>query len=381
MLKFVFFVVVILLLLFFYPQIHRAILGGLMLHDLIPQTHTKWLTYFAKNPIEEHPQIAYGAGKLETNLYRPNDKKKHAAILLVHGINGLGKDDPRIISLAQTLARSGFAVLVPGLPDMGWGKLNPEAINEIQASLEYLHSQRDIIKTENIGALGFSIGSGPTLIAASKVEAEFPLKFLISFGGYYDLKQVLEFSTTGHFFYQGQDHFIEPDPASRWFFVSYYAGFLSGGNDSQLLTQIAQTKAANPNADVANLSDLLSVEGKTIFDLLTNADPNQVNLLLNNLPQQLKDFIHELNPAEQVTFLRTNFYIIHSLNDNVIPYTQSLELNDFFKNETKTYLFLLKIFSHVNLELPPATAKNIFSDYIPETFKFWRIMDDILKYQ
>ena len=381
MLKFVAVAVIIVLVVVFSSQIHRAVLSGLVLHDLVPQTHTKWFNYVTKNPIVEHPQIDYGAGKLETNLYRPADNRKHAAILFVHGINGLGKDDPRIVTLAETLSRSGFAVLVPGLPDMSWGKLNPEAINEIEASLRYIHSRGDIIETNKIGALGFSIGSGPTLIAVSRVENEFPVEFLISFGGYFDLKQVLEFSTTGHFSFQGQDQFIAPDPSSRWFFVSYYANFLTNGNDADLMKQIAQEKAADPSADVSSLSSQLSPEGKSVFDLLTNTDSAKVGQLIGNLPAQLQDFIHQLNPAEQVQSLKTYFYIVHSTNDNVIPYTQSLELNDYFKTKTKTNLFMLNIFSHVNLEFPPLTFKNFFTQYIPEIYKFWKLVYDILSNQ
>ncbi|MDI6777760.1 MAG: hypothetical protein QMD77_01055 [Patescibacteria group bacterium] len=351
------------------------------MHDLIPQAHTKWLKYISKNPVVEHPQVDYGNGRMETNFYRPNDRKKHAAVIFVHGVNELGKDDPRIVNLAETFSRVGFAVLVPGLPDMTPGKLNPEVISEIEASLRYIHSRDDVVATDKIGALGFSIGSGPTLIAVSEIEKEFPIKFLVSFGGYHDLKEVISFSTTGHFTYQGQDHYIEPDPTSRWFFVRYYSDFLTNGNDSSILKQIARTKISDPGTDVADLSGQLSPEGIAIFSLLTNTDPAKVSQLISDLPQQLQDFISELNPAEQVKMLKTNLFIVHSVNDNVIPYTQSLELENYLKEKTKTNFFLLSIFSHVNPQFPPLTLKNIFTQYFPETYKFGKLICDILGYQ
>lgn len=379
--KFFLILLILTLLIVFSSQVYRVFLSALVLHDLIPQTKTNWLGYITKNPIVEHPQIDFGNGKMETNLYRPNDRKKHAAIVFVHGVNELGKDDPRIANLAESLTHAGFAVLVPGLPDMSPGELNPAVISEIEASLRYAHSRTDIIQTNRIGALGFSIGSGPTLIAVSKIENEFPISFLISFGGYYDLKEVIAFSTTGHFTYQNQEHYIEPDPTSRWFFVRYYSDFLTNGSDSSILKQIAEIKISDAGADVSNLSSQLSPEGMVIFDLLTNTDPAKVSQLISSLPQQLQDFISELDPAEQVKMLKTNLYIVHSVNDNVIPYTQSLELGDYFRDKTKTNLFLLSIFSHVNPQFPPLTFRNFFTQYIPETYKFWRLIYDILSYQ
>ena len=381
MLKAVAVIVLVILIIVFSSTIYRAFLSGLVLHDLIPQTHIKWLNYFTRDPIVEHPQIDYGSGKMETNFYRPNDRRKHAAVLFVHGVNELGKDDPRIINLAETFSRAGFAVLVPGLPDMTPGELNSKVISEIEASLKYIRSRDDVVLTNRIGALGFSIGSGPTLIAVSRIENEFPIKFLISFGGYYDLKEVIAFSTTGHFTYQGQDHYIEPDPTSRWFFVRYYSDYLTNGNDSNILKQIAQTKISDPSANVNNLASQLSLEGMVIFTLLTNTDPAKVSQLISDLPQQLQDFISELNPAEQVKMLKTNLFIVHSTNDNVIPYTQSLELENYFKDKTKPNLFLLSIFSHVNPQFSPFTLKNIFTQYIPETYKFWKLIYDVLSYQ
>ncbi|MDP1845959.1 MAG: hypothetical protein Q8L09_04410 [Candidatus Moranbacteria bacterium] len=363
-----------------FPQVRRGLLALLVIHDLVPQTKTKWLDYAGKDIVVEHPEIDFNGEKIETNLYRPKKKGKQAALVYVHGVNELGKDDPRLDSLARSFSRAGFAVLVPQLPDMSPGKLNPKAISEIEKSIEYISQRKDIIAPEKIGVLGFSIGSGPAMIAVSNLQNQIPTKFMISFGGYYDLREVIGFCTTGHFFYQGKDYFIEPDPQSRWFFVRYYADFIKNREDAELLKQIAQIKIADPAADTSDMSGRLSAEGKSIFDLITNTDPARVNELTDSLPQELKDFILKLDPAKQVENIPADLFVVHSLNDNVIPFSQSVELYDVFKNKTRTQLYLLKIFSHVNPIFPPLTFASFFKEYLPEVFQLWRLVYEVLGY-
>jgi len=375
------FLLIAALLIICLPAVQRGSVALLALHDLVPQFGGKWLPYVSKKIIVEHPQIEIEGEKLETNLYRPGGGKKRTALVCVHGVNELGKDDPRLENLAKTFARAGFVVLVPGLPDMSPGKLNPKVISEIEASIRYISGRADIVRQVKLGIFGFSVGSGPTIIAASRLQNQIPVSFLISFGGYYDIAEVIRYSTTGHFSYQRKDFFIEPDPESRWFFVRYYADFLKNQNDADILRQITQIKISDPGSDVSGLSDRLSPEGKSIFNLLTNADPQRVGELIENLPAELQSFVRGLNPKEQVEQLSANLFIIHSANDNVIPYTQSLELRNYFKGKTHTELFLLNIFSHVNPVLPPFTPGNFFKEYVPETYSFWKLIYEILGYR
>ena len=381
MVKVIILIVIVAIAFLYFPQIQRGILAGMVLHDLVPQFGNPWLGYFSKHVIEEHPNVDVDGIQMQTNLYLPNDNKKHAAIVYIHGVNDLGKDDPRLVNLARTFTRAGYAVIIPGLPDMSPGKLNPQVIPEIEASIRYISGKKDIIDGNKIGVLGFSIGSGPSIIAVSDIHEQTPVSFLISFGGYYDLDEVIKFATTGHFSYLGEDHFIAPDSESRWLFVRYYSDFIENNNDSDILKQIAQAKISDPEADISGLASQLSPEGKSIYDLITNTDPAKVDNLIGNLPQKLQVFITDLNPKDQVSTISSDLYIIHSTNDNVIPYTQSLELYDHYKTGTKTELFLLNIFSHVNPVFPRLTIQSFFREYVPEVYKFWKLIYDLLGYR
>ena len=47
------------------------------------------------------------------DVYAPAGGGKRGAVLLFMGVNPAGKDDPRVVNLANGLARAGMVVMIP----------------------------------------------------------------------------------------------------------------------------------------------------------------------------------------------------------------------------------------------------------------------------
>src|SRR3989304_6239488 len=102
----------------FFPQIRLGAITSLFLWDILDERTVLELdrgalAWVTPVPVAERVQIPSGDTKIPADLYRLPDGKRRAAILLTHGIIEAGKDDPRLIRFAHSLARSGFVVLVP----------------------------------------------------------------------------------------------------------------------------------------------------------------------------------------------------------------------------------------------------------------------------
>ena len=136
---------------------------------------------------------------MEANLYAPAGDGRRAAVLLIHGVVETGKDDPRMIWLARLLARSGFTVLVPDFLGFKSLRLRVSDIGEMVDAVVYLRSLHQWVLPDRIGMIGFSYGAGPMLIAGADPRVEGRLRFVVPFGGYYDLVQVIKFVTTGYY--------------------------------------------------------------------------------------------------------------------------------------------------------------------------------------
>src|SRR3970282_1354294 len=108
------------ILVVFFPQIRLGTITALFLRDILDESTVHQpdrgaLAWITLAPIVERLQIASGEERIPTDLYSVQNSKRRAAILLTHGIIEAGKDDPRLIRFARSLARSGFVVLVPEL--------------------------------------------------------------------------------------------------------------------------------------------------------------------------------------------------------------------------------------------------------------------------
>ncbi len=115
--------------------------------------------------------------------------------MLVPGVVPEGKDDPRLVALAQTLARARFAVLVPDIASLRAQKVGPEDARAIAAAITWLAS----CGTPSVGVMAISYAVGPAILAALGPQAAPRVRFLVAIGGYYDLTAVVTFFTTGYF--------------------------------------------------------------------------------------------------------------------------------------------------------------------------------------
>ena len=131
------------------------------------------------------------------DLYWPHGAE--AALVLVPGVVPEGKDDPRLVELAQTLVRARFAVLVPDIANLRAQKVSPEDARAIAAAIAWLARCTEPGEAPSVGVMAISYAAGPAILAALRPDAAPRVRFLVAIGGYYDLEAVVTFFTTGYF--------------------------------------------------------------------------------------------------------------------------------------------------------------------------------------
>jgi len=113
----------------------------------------------------------------------------------------------------------------------------------------------------------------------------------------------------------------------------------------------------NLAAALNDLSAGLSAEGRSLFDFVTNRDPERASRLLQNLPRGILDDIRALDLASRdLSPLQARLFLLHGYHDAIIPFVQSLALAR-AAPPSRTRLFLLEGLDHV--EIRPATADRL----------------------
>jgi len=276
----------------------------------------RWTTRMAPGPALEEIALPVSGRTLDADLYRP--AKPTAALLLVHGLSPSGRRHPELTRLAALLARHGQLVIVPHFPGLAAFRLSGRELEDIRGAIDALQRRHG-----KVGVAGFSFGAGPALLAAAEAPG---LRLAGSFGGYADLRHVIAYITTGTHKFGGRRYRHRVEEYNRWKLLALLVDFVSREPDRSLLDAIARQKLANPAAPTTVLEGRLGKNGRRLMALVRNRREEALPALLDALPIEARRALDRLSPLAAVARLQCRVVIAHGLDDDSIPYTESLRL-------------------------------------------------------
>lgn len=289
------------------------------------------------------------AGRAHTgDVYRPAQGAR-AGIVLVPGVVPAGKDDARLVALAATLARLRFAVLVPEIPSLRRLQVRTKNVREVADAFRYLASRPDLAPVGRAGIAGFSFGAGPVLLASLQPDIRDRVRFILTVGGYYDLRNVVAYFTTGAYpGPSGRRAYRPPDPYAEWIFTRSNAGLLERAADRAFIESYAQKVIRGEAEEIAPPP---GPAARAVYELLTNEDPARVPRLIDALPRRIRAELNGLNPAaHDLSVVSARVILLHGRSDDMIPYTESLALARALP-PGRAELFLIDGLIHVDLRL------------------------------
>jgi acetyl esterase/lipase len=302
--------------------------------------------------VEGRPHVA--------DLYQAGEPA--AALVLVPGAAATGKDDPRLVALANALVRARFLVLVPDLPRVRELRLSSRDARDVGDAVLYLAARPGT--PQRLGAVGVSYALGPVILAALDPKVGERLAFVVGIGGYYDARAVLAFFTTGYYrtVPGGRLAWRRPNDYGKWLFVLSNLDYLKDGHDAALLSSIARRKLGDPDADVRDLAAGLGPEGRAVLAFADNKDEPRVEALFAALPRPIRDEVAALDlKTRDLSHLSPRFLLLHGRDDPIIPDTESERLAAALP-AGRTDLFLVDRLSHVDME----------KEDIATAFTLWR---------
>jgi len=317
--------------------------------------------YKESRPAPRRTAVAYRqrgrdyAGDLYVSGTRPEAAAPAPGIILVPGLAPQGKDDPRLTAFAASLARAGFQVLVPDLPSMRALQAGPEnAVGIADAVLELadrMAAAADAEDRAGIGLVAVSYAVGPAVLAALEPATEGRIDYLFGIGGYYDLPAVVAFFTTGRYRERpdGTWRYREPNVYGRWVFVLGNADRVEDPQDRARLRAMARRRIDDPAADIDDLTAGLGAEGRAVYALLQNQDPERVPALIDALPAAMRRDIAELDLSRQdLSRLEPRLILVHGRDDAIIPWSESARLAEAVP-AGRADLYLADSLAHVDI--------------------------------
>jgi pimeloyl-ACP methyl ester carboxylesterase len=331
----------------------------LLLNDVAASTGPSDLKASTPQPKREaHPWFVDGRSDWG-DLYTPAEGTAKARLVLVPGLAQGGKDDPRVLAFAEGFARLGFLVLVPEVEGLRELRASPsDAVELADAVIQLTRLRVPGLEPGQSGIAAISYGVGPAILAALDPRAKDKVSFVLAIGGYADMIESVTYVTAGYERDGPGSPWREgtPNIYGRWAFVFANAQRVQSASDRATLKAIAERKFEHPDADISDLTPTLGPEGRAVFALLDNRDPDKVEGLIAQLPQAIQDDLHGLDLARRdLSGLSAQVLLIHGQDDTIIPVTQSKRLAALLP-AGRAELFLPEHFMHIEFQQGLSTA-------------------------
>src|SRR2546427_3347917 len=297
-----------------------------------------------------HRTVAYAG--IPVDVY--GNPESNPAMLIVHGVNPTGKNSLDLVRISEALAQAGFAVYVPDFAEMKKQHLRAEEASNIKAVFHSIGRDAAIAC--------FSYGCGPALVAAADPEVRNRVRFVVAFGGYYDIRETLEYVITGP---------ESPIAYLKWVYLGANADLAADARDQQQLRKFAEHRGG--------ASENLSPDAQSLLRIFFASSPEDFRLRLRAGPEALHRRLDSLSPSLHINGLRAPLILIHGINDPAIPVQQSIELAKAARaNGLASSLTLLRMYGHVHPILPELGAMSLFAFYVPETFRFLSVLNEVI---
>ena len=253
------------------------------------------------------------------------DAPARGCVVLVHGMTAMGKADHRLIAFAESLARLGFAALVPDLPGMRRFRPEEADISRIERAFSWM-TRSGAGRFNRCSLLAFSFAAGPALRAAGRPAVREKVAAFIGVGAYYDLKNVLRHLTTSG----GQDRPAFPGGLpirhGKWLFLRYNTKLLGLDAHRDRVEAIVSRKRRDESAEVGDLLAGLPGGARAIIALMENKSPERFEALFARQEAAQRARLGSWGMRDVVPGAGGRKFFLHGRADPFIPASESILL-------------------------------------------------------
>lgn len=339
---------------------------------------------------EREVEVPTAGSAVPATLIRPATPRPLPGFVVLHGITVPGRKHTVLQRFARALASTGRSVLLPEIREWCELRVAPELADAtIAASARYLAAQEGT-RPGGVGVVGFSFGATQALITAARTDLDAPIRSVVSFGGYCDLRRTLLFMMTGEHEWDGVRFRFEPDPYGRWIAAGNYLLGVPGMQDMQPVASGALELATQAGRDGAYAGEArydglkaqirrgLDARQREIWDLV--APPAGTRLPLEpaqRLAEQLAESALRLEPGldprPTLPHLHRPVVLAHGHQDTLVPWTETPRVLALLPPKARATATVTRLFAHSRGGDPLAAWR-----YPGEVLRYLRLLDRAL---
>ncbi len=345
------------------PQGRAAVDTALLLPQLVPTVPLKPQTWVFPDPIRDEARYPIEGGLGKADLYAPAGDGTHSAVLLFLGVNPAGSDDPRVVGLAEGLARAGLVVMIPWSDTMTRQRVTVDEVDNLVRAYQFLLAH-ERVDAERSGMGGFCVGASFAAMAAADPRVRDDVAFLNFFGGYYDARDLAASVVSSSRFRGSEIEGWSPDRLSQDVVATHLIEGMADGGEVELLRRVFATREVALDDREA---DALSPEARTVYRLLSGVELGEARRLISELSESSAATLRAISPSSTVGDLSARVLIMHDREDALVPSEESQRLADALAERGDVYHTEFSLFDHLDPTRPvspPVYAREMFKLYL-----------------
>jgi pimeloyl-ACP methyl ester carboxylesterase len=298
-------------------------------------------------------------GRHATRIYAPKRRRWLGAYVVAHGFSAKGPMDPRLDRLARIFAHAGFLVAVPELRAYEEMRLCSSVARDLEKGIECIFDavrgprpERESSVLPSVGLFSVSFGSLAALRVAATSVWKRNVNALVLFGGCLDFVRCARFAIGGRA--TEQTH-LRVDPCCAPAVACNVARGLTTNDADRIAAENGWRQFLKQNSgDETTSSDVMR---ERAFAEARRMGPTARDVFLAGCalgPEGTGPLMRAIAVAQfdclDLSLLRDEIhcpvYLLHGVNDCVVPYTESVAISDWLRGVTRVRLYISGWLSH-----------------------------------
>lgn len=344
-------VVLLFLVMIFHRRIRFIWRLFVIVGSTVPSPLQSLLSKVSRNATMESSHYSDGnKNDQPLRVYHPNGAPKCAAFILYPGASPTGEEHEAMNGLALALARGGFRVFLPRIPELREVLIREESIDHVIKVFEAVSEREDVEETR-IAAVGMSFGGSLVVKACCDERMIAKPAVVLSYGSFFDFEKTLEFALTGDFSDGTHDYHLEPH---EWGRVGFFHNFLhdvDGDFDFENVQSYLFTcVGAEEDGVLAAYNDLSRKDQKFVDKILKDSDLDAQKLAHETLAK-VRTTIEPLSPISFLERIDFPLFLMHGANDTMVPFTETVMFDRALRERGKQVDTLISyLYAHSEVE-------------------------------
>ena len=333
------------------PVAHHARAAGLLV--AFSDTNGKPVVTEELITIDVPASPAGPARSVKARIFSPpgGSASDRPAVVLVHGVQYLGIEEPRLQRFARSIVGAGLVVLTPQVDELADYAVSKRSIETVGAAIRALRTRSG--GASQVGLMGTSFGGGVALLTAADPRFADDVAFVVAIGAHDDLARVSGFFAS--------DEIPEVSGATKKLHAHGYGSTVLVYTHAEDFFPAADVPAARQalrlflqekREAAREAAKALSPVAKAKMEVIFGPDISALRPELLAMVERRTADMSAVSPHDRLAGLRAHVYLLHGAGDTVIPATETMWLAHDVPPAALRAVLVSPAIEHVELKEP-----------------------------